>query len=737
MIINLKHYTLRLKNRMKLYQMSSAAAILLSLGAPIFGHSAFAQSGPILSGDEVVTTGQYLYTDQINALKTPTPILDVPQSLSITTAEQIIEQGFDSISDIVLYTPGLNQSQGEGHRDAVVFRGVRSTADFFVDGVRDDVQYYRSLYNLEQVEVLRGPNALFFGRGGTGGVINRVTKKGEIGEQFVGAKASVDTFGAFDVAADVNYTVNDQVAFRLNANYENLNNHRDFFEGDRFGINPTLHVELTPATSFDLSYEYADHERFIDRGIPSFNGEPAFDLEDITFGDPENNFTTLQAHVFNASVSHQFSDNIKGNFTAFYGDYDKVYSNFFASDAFDAVTNSVELDGYIDTTQRERFLLSGILVGEFETAGFGHTIVVGGEYIDTSSNQDRFNSVFDTNADDQEFIQFSADGSFNFVGGVGTNAAGLTATSAFTDLNDDTEVDVEVFSAYIQDEIEVTDWLDLVLGGRFDSFDITVDNIETLIDTGVPEILTRTDTNFAPRLGFVIKPQENISVYGSFSETFLPRSGEQFTDINPPDDALDPNEARNLEIGVKWDFLNNFSFTAAAFDIENSSPQANDDDVGTLDVIDSEVQGFEASIQGNITDQWFLSAGYSYLDGDQVDVEIDTNGDEFQVDSDLRLRELPENTFNIWSTYDVTSQFGLGLGLTYQDESFAGNSNNVTLPSFTRVDATAYYNVSDDLRVQVNVENLTDTEYFPNAHTDNNISVGAPINAKFTVSGRF
>ena len=122
--------------------------------------------------ETITVIGEYLYNDRVTALKSPTPILDVPQSLSITTADQIVKQGIDSIGDIVLYTPGVNQSQGEGHRDAVVFRGVRSTADFFIDGVRDDVQYYRPLYNLEQVEILRGPNALFFGRGGTGGILN-------------------------------------------------------------------------------------------------------------------------------------------------------------------------------------------------------------------------------------------------------------------------------------------------------------------------------------------------------------------------------------------------------------------------------------------------------------------------------------------------------------------------------------------------------------------------------------
>ena len=157
-----------------------AAASFALFASPVVAADTPDEDDALVQG-EIVVVGQYLYTDQVNALKSPTPIIDVPQSLSIITADQILQQGFDSISDIIAYTPGVNASQGEGHRDAVVFRGVRSTADFFIDGVRDDVQYYRPLYNLEQVEVLRGANALLFGRGGTGGLINRVTKKADLG----------------------------------------------------------------------------------------------------------------------------------------------------------------------------------------------------------------------------------------------------------------------------------------------------------------------------------------------------------------------------------------------------------------------------------------------------------------------------------------------------------------------------------------------------------------------------
>jgi len=623
--------------------------------------------------------------------------------------------------------------------------------------VRDDVQYFRSLYNLEQVEVLRGPNALFFGRGGTGGILNRVTKKGVIGENFLGYLGSVDTFGGGTVQLDGNYAVNDKAALRVNAYYERLNNHRDFFDGDRFGINPTAFIQLTPRTALNLSYEYVDNERFVDRGIPSgADGRPAEELADITFSDSELATTTFQAHIARASLTHEFLDNLKGNFSVSFADNDKLYLNFFPV-SFDETTNIVGLDGYVDTTQRQNLVLSANLVGEFETAGIGHTIVTGGEFIDTSNNNDRFNAVFDQTNDDVEF--FDATQPVNLSGGVGVNASGDVTTVTFSDLNDDTEADVQVYSAYIQDEIEVAPWLDIILGVRYDSFDITVDNIETFIDTGVQDITTRRDDRFSPRLGFVLKPQENVSVYGSFSESFLPRSGEQFADLpddpaTPDDDTLDPNTFSNLELGLKYDFANRLSFTAAIFEIEQSTPQEAaaiidpvtglivDANVGTLEVVDSQIRGIEAQIQGQITDKWDISAGYSYLQGDQVATSDVLDGAGQVViaqgeDNGLILRELPEHTFNIWSNYQVTPRFGLGAGLTYQDESFADNGNNVTLPSFVRVDAAAFYDLNDKIRLQVNIENLTDTEYFPNAHTANNITVGAPLNAKFTISGRF
>jgi len=165
-----------------------------------------------------------------------------------------------------------------------------------------------SLYNIEQVEVLRGPNALLFGRGGTGGIINRVTKKAEIGEQFTGFNTSINSFGGFGVEVDSNFATSDTSSVRINAHYEELENHRDFFDGERFGFNPTAKIQLSEKTTLDVSYEYANHERFIDRGIPSGDdNRPATELVDITFADPENNFTTLDAHLFRAAITQLLS----------------------------------------------------------------------------------------------------------------------------------------------------------------------------------------------------------------------------------------------------------------------------------------------------------------------------------------------------------------------------------------------------------------------------------------------
>lgn len=716
---------------MKLRSGACASVLLSALAG-----SAFAQSSETIDEiDEIIVRGKYLYTDQINALKSPTPIIDVPQSLSIITADQISNQGFDSVADIINYIPGVTNSQGEGHRDAVVFRGVRSTADFFVDGVRDDVEYYRGLYNVEQVEILRGANALLFGRGGTGGLVNRVTKKGEIGERFTGFKASVDTFGAFGAEADLNYSLGDNSAFRINGMFESLNNHRDFYEGDRIAINPTFRLMAGPSTTIDLSYEYVNNERFIDRGIPvndlpGGDFRPIENFEDIIFGDPTLNIAEVEAHVLRATATQNFSESLKGVVNATYSDFDKFYQNFYAADLIDI--NTVRLDGYVDTTQRQSFNLSGNLIGEVETGSIGHTIVAGAEYRLTANDNDRFNPLFSATPDDPDQENFIIMRPLDLLSGIGTNADGDPFTVNFpaSQVNDNTEADIEVFSAFIQDEIALSDMIDVVIGARFDSFDIQSLNLIS------GETHSRKDEEISPRLGLILKPQENISVYGSYSKSFLPRSGGQFAAVNSASELLEPDVFENLEAGLKWDFTNGLSFTAAYFQNNQTIDAAPDRAPEDLERRGLEVEGFELQIEGEVFDNLFIKAGYANLTG-KTDFTDDGTAQE-------RPRELPENTLSIWSNYQVTNRFGIGLGATYQDESYItdldiGNdpSTHPTLPAFTRIDAAAFYDVSEDVRLQVNIENLTDTLYFPTSHSTHQATVGAPFHARFSISGKF
>jgi len=700
-----------------------ALSVVLATLIIIAGTPLYADTTEQLPLEETIVRGNYLQSSEINALKTPTPILDVPQSLSIVSSEEILRRGFTSVSDIIEYLPGVSMSQGEGHRDAVVFRGVRSSADFFIDGVRDDVQYYRPLYNLAQLEVLRGPNALLFGRGGTGGILNRVTKKAEIGSTFSQVTAYADSFGAGGLQGDLNVGLTDNMAFRLNAMAEGLDNHRDYFDGERTGVNPTLQVSLSKATRLDLSYEYVDHGRFIDRGIPTgADGLPVQRFDRVVFGDPDVNVTELEAHIFLASLQHRFSDTAKAKVTAFYGDYDKFYQNFYAASYVEANSpDVVTLDGYVDRTQRENLILSANLIKEASFAMMSHRFLLGAEYVDTSSDQDRWNSHWSETSSDRE--TFIVTRPMDIVGGVGINALGAQTVNDFTvDLNDDTRVNIEVASVYLQDEMAITNYLDVVLGARFDQFEIDV------FDVPASDSRSKRDDQVSPRLGLVLKPMENMSLYASYSESFLPRSGEQFANINGSKGELDADTFANTELGFKWDISPGLSFTAAVFEIEQESPQVADNDPATLDVIKSQTDGFELQLEGQLTETWYMSAAYSYLDGEQMDRAGSTG---------LRPRELPENMFSIWNFVQFTPKLGAGLGLTYQDESFINNSNTARLPSYTRVDAALYYEWSDKLRVQLNVENLGDTEYFPSSHSTHQATVGAPFNARLALTMDF
>ena len=693
----------RLKNRLKL-------SALLLFGF-LISTTSYAQSYNEI--EEIIVKGKVLYSDQVQALRTPVPISDVPQTLSIVTDEEIRTQGFRELGDIVRYTPGVNTSQGEGHRDSIVFRGVRSTADFYVDGLRDDVQYYRSLYNVEQVEILRGPNALLFGRGGTGGIINRVSKKAMVDDEFGSFMMGTDTFGSLDIAADYNTALGSNSALRLNVHMDQLENHRDFYDGNRYGFNPTLRFELSESATLDLSYEHANHERFIDRGIPTMNGEPVEALKDIVFGDEELNTTTLEADIWKASLSKNFSDTFKGNLTFQKSEFAKMYQNLYAS-GYDGSKNEVTLDGYYDPTERENMFLNGNLVREVETGGITHTLLVGAEYVDTNNANLRYDSYWSTTQSDKETFK---------VGeaplDISSNNLGVATTVDFaTKLKSQTDSGIKVESFYIQDQIDVTDNFKVLLGGRFDSFDITVRDIKA----GTSE--SRKDDEFSPRAGLIFKPQENISLYISYSESFLPRSGEQFKKLSASSAKLDPDVFESTEVGVKWDFTPDLSLTASYFDSEQIQAVTDSETGENAEIVGMTVDGFELELKGQLTDNLYLAFGLSNLDG--------------KTSSGGLPREIPEHSGSLYAIWQSSDDAGYSVGVTNQGKSaIANNKPSNVLPEYTRVDVAAWRRLSENTMIQVNIENLTDELYFPHSHSTHQASVGESFNARFSVRRTF
>lgn len=708
---------------MKFSRLSFSVAVACFSSVSVFADEALYEAEDIAQEQAIETitvTGQPQNNNVSRSFKTPELLVNVPQSLSVVSLEQIEDQRLQDLGDVLRYTPGASIGQGEGHRDQITIRGQNTTADFFVDGLRDDVQYFRPLYNLERVEILRGANALVFGRGGGGGVINRVTKTPIFGEKQNVLTGSLDTFGAGFVAIDSNISIDETQSFRVNGFYEALDNHRDFFSGSRFGVNPTYLTKLSNDTSLLLSYEYLDDDRDVDRGVPSLNGRPLTGFEDTFFGDPDLNNTTLEANVFKARIDHRLSSGWALNATVQYGDYDKVYQNLFPID-FDDVAGTVSLDGYLDTTQRENLIAQVNLVGQFDTGAIGHTLLLGLEYGDQDTENDRRDTFFADSQDDQITFIFS-------------DPLAIPDVS-FPEINRDRQSEVNFQSFYFQDQLDIGEHFKIVAGVRFDSFDIdVVDLIE--VNNGAEDgnngFLGRDDDEVSPRIGVIYKPVEDVSVYASYNKSFLPRSGDQFLTLTLTSQALEPEEFKNLEVGVKWDVNQNLSLTAAAFDLERENGVTVDpNNVDRTILIGTETRGIELQLNGQITDNWSINVGYSNLDAEELGRIVEG------ASANRRLSQVPENMFSAWTRYDVSEKLGFGAGVTYQSSQFANIDNQVEIPSYARFDVAAYYQLNAKTKLQLNIENLFDREYFPAAHNNNNISTGEPINAKFSVSHSF
>jgi catecholate siderophore receptor len=680
---------------------------------------------------EIVVTGTRspYSTDAISsATKTPTDLRDAPQSVSIVTGQQIRDQGLRSVGDLLRYVPGASVSLGEGNRDQIVLRGNGSTADFFVDGLRDDVQYYRGLYNLERVEVLKGPNAMIFGRGGGGGIVNRVTKRPEA-NAFARADLSLDQEGAGWGAVDVNLPLGGHVFGRLNAVYERLDNFRDVYGGHRIGINPTLAFVPDDDTRVDLSYEYDRDRRVTDRGIPSAGpgtvADPARPLDgfrDTFFGLPGVNRTRFDAQILHGELRHRFSPNLTFTSRWLYGDYDKLYQNAFSStpvtiDAGGA--RQVGIDAYRETTRRQNLLNQNDLVWTISTGPLRHTILAGFEWADQHNRTAHVNGFFDSG------VATVNDGHRTFVP--------LTDPIAIPPItfragpgNRSVRGEADAVAFYVQDQIAIGDHVDIVGGLRRDRFRLRLDDF--IADGG----FARTDVLWSPRLGLVLKPTGALSLYVSYSRSFLPQSGDQFASLDPILQALEPERFDNREIGAKWNLGHSLSFTASAYRLDRTNTRAVDPNDPTRTVLTGaqRSRGIELGLTGQIRPNWRISAGYALQD---AEIRSTTAA----APEGRKVALVPHHQASLWNRYDVSRRFAAGLGLYAQSRSFASISNTVVLPGYARVDAAAYLRLAGGVEAQVNVENLLGAHYFATASNDNNIMPGAPRTVRGTIRFQF
>ncbi len=645
------------------------------------------------------------------ATKTDTPLRDVPQSVTVVTDEAIKDQAMQGMGDVVRYMPGITAGQGEGNRDQLTIRGNSTTADFFTDGVRDDAQYFRDLYNVERVEALKGPNAMIFGRGGGGGVINRALKEAD-GKTVRELGLRGGSFGDKRVSADVGQALSDSVSARVNAMAEKSGSFREGVKLDRWGVNPTVTVKPGDRTKLKLSYEYVHDERTADRGIPSFQGRPLDTGVSTFFGNPELNVAETNVDTVDALVEHEITDHLTIRNRSRFGDYDKFYQNVYPGAVATAGTR-VALSAYNHAVKRQNLFNQTDLVYDLTTGAVKHTLLAGVELGRQKTDNFRQTGFFPGNAT-----------TLSVPVATPTVFTPMVWRQAATDA--DSRAITTVAGVYVQDQIELTEQWQVIAGLRYDRFDIDFHNNRNGQDLG------HTDGLWSPRLGIVYKPVEPLSLYASYSVSYLPGSGDQFTTLTGTTAALDPEKFVNLEVGAKWDVRPNLSLTAALFQLDRDNTSAPDPNNPAL-VVQTGSQrsrGLELGLTGNITEAWQVIGGYA-LQNAEITSRTST------AFAGATVPVVPRHTVSLWNKYQFTSMWGAGIGVVHQSSVYAAADNAVTLPGFTRFDAAAYAKLTENVRLQLNVQNLFDRKYFTTSNGNNNIAVGAPRTVLVSLTSNF
>jgi catecholate siderophore receptor len=575
--------------------------------------------------------------------------------------------------------------------------------------VRDDVQYFRDFYNVERVEVLKGPDAMIFGRGGGGGIVNRLLKRPTFAPSR-SFKSSADDWGDLRLSGDVDQPLTSTLGVRLNAMVEAGRSFRRQVELYRYGINPTAAI-VAGATRIDLSYEHFHDRRTADRGVPADGNEPIRGFTRSFFGDPDISFARADVDLATIALEHDFAGGLKLRSRTLLGDYRKFYQNVYAT-GFNASTGLVSLAGYNNLNNRTNLISQTDLVWEKRLAGIDQTLLLGFELgLQHSRNRHLTATILSPKTTPISNPTLEADVIFAAAPG-----------------DADNQVRASLAAVYVQDQLRLSQFLEIVAGVRFDSLKIDVDDLRP----GKSARFERRDKLFSPRIGVIVKPARNLSLYASYSRSFLPQSGDQFSSLTNVTDGLKPERFDNYEAGAKWEMLGGLFATAALYQLDRSNTRSSDpaDPSRTILTGKAQSRGLELGLERRVSSRLQVFGGYTLQN---AKVTSSTSA----APAGHKVPLVPRHSFSLWSRYDLTKEWGVGLGLVARSRSYASISNSVTLPGYARIDAALFYRLPLGLAAQLNAENLLGARYFPTASNDNNIAPGAPRTVKATLGYSF
>lgn len=683
--------------RIELGTMTALAALLTAVSAPALATEAVsADGGADADQRTIVVTGvkDGYAPRETSVAKIPAELRDLPQAVNVVPEEVLRDQRALSVQDALKNVPGVGMSHGDGQRDQVTIRGFSAISDQFVDGFRDDALYFRDLSNVARIEVIKGPAAVLYGRGSSGGLINRVTRKpGESIASFTLSAGSWDTKrGEFDVGRVI---AGGDAAFRLTGALERSGSFRQFQFRDREAIAPSLLLRPGTDTELLIQADYLRDARITDFGIPAINGIPVDVAPETYYGaanardaDVSRSRVTSQT----VSLTHRFSDSLSLRNGFRHYDYDLDRRNTLSGAVLPVTATRprplVSLNRSNFFRDEDGWSNQLELTHIVQLAGMRHTLLYGVEI----ARQTKLQKLYSSNG-------FTTVDLYNpILPVVAVDLGGSPVTH--------NEGRFKNEGLYVQDLIDFGSGFKALVGLRRDWFEQ-----RTIQRLALPN-LYRKDAEWSPRAGLVFQPDDKQSYYASWSRSFQP-SGEGFA-LAPNNAGIEPEETTNKEVGAKYTLLGGrLNATVSLFELERTGIKSAAPGSTVLIPIGTQrTRGVELSANLDLASGWRAIAGYSYLDARIIRSLAVESGQPVQG---KRATLTPRHSANLFVSRDIAGHFGFGLGGNYVGDRFANPGNTVTLPAYVTVDALAWVKMGS-ARLQLNAYNLFDKRYIVSGH---------------------